>query len=66
MTLCVTFSLVAGIVRVSSDSSEDTRTATAARGSDAAGGGREPFRRAPHKPEKHVPASHAPWCPPAR
>lgn len=64
MTLCVTFSLVAGIVWVSSDSSEDTQTVTAARGSDAAGGGPEPFRRAPHTPEKHVPASHAPWCPP--
>lgn len=63
MTLCVTFSLVAGIVWVSSDSSEDTETVTAARGSDAAGGGREPFRRAPHSPEKHVPASHAPLKP---
>ncbi|MEU4032232.1 class F sortase [Streptomyces anulatus] len=63
MTLCVTFSLVAGIVWVSSDSSEDTQTATAAHGSDAAGGGREPFQRAPHKPEKHVPASHAPLVP---
>ncbi|MFD0039887.1 class F sortase [Streptomyces anulatus] len=62
MTLCVTFSLVTGIVWVSSDS-EDTRTVTAARGSDAAGGGREPFQRAPHKPEKHVPASHAPLAP---
>ncbi|MBW3708911.1 class F sortase, partial [Streptomyces griseus] len=59
MTLCVTFSLVAGIVWVSSDS-EDTRSATAARGNEGAGGGREPFRRAPHEPEKHVPASHAP------
>ncbi|MFJ7416542.1 class F sortase [Streptomyces sp. NPDC098077] len=63
MTLCVTFSLVAGIVCVSSDSSEDTQTATAAHGGDAAGGGREPFQRAPHKPEKHVPASHAPLVP---
>ncbi|MEU4173617.1 class F sortase [Streptomyces sp. NPDC026589] len=63
MTLCVTFSLVTGIVWVSSGSSEDTRTVAAARGSDAAGGGREPFRRAPHEPEKHVPASHAPLVP---
>ncbi|QNE74158.1 class F sortase [Streptomyces finlayi] len=63
MTLCVTFSLVAGIVWVSSDSSDDTRSATAARGSDAAGGGREPFRRAPHTPEEHVPASHTPLVP---
>ncbi|MEU1123745.1 class F sortase [Streptomyces sp. NPDC005899] len=60
MTLCVTFSLVTGIVRVFSDSSEDTPSATAARGTDAAGGGREPFRRAPHTPPEHVPASHAP------
>ncbi|MEY6569270.1 class F sortase, partial [Streptomyces sp. PGLac3x] len=45
MTLCVTFSLVAGIVWVSSDSSEDTLSATAARGPDPAGGGRAPFPR---------------------
>ncbi|KPC94527.1 peptidase C60, partial [Streptomyces sp. NRRL F-6602] len=44
MTLCVTFSLVAGIVWVSSDSSEDTSPVTAAHGPDAAGGGQEPFR----------------------
>ncbi|GAA3005344.1 class F sortase [Streptomyces fulvorobeus] len=62
MTLCVTFSLVTGIVWVSSDS-EDTPSGTAARGSDAAGGGREPFRRAPHTPGEHVPASHAPLVP---
>ncbi|MDQ0793270.1 class F sortase [Streptomyces sp. B1I3] len=60
MTLCVTFSLVTGIVWVSSDSSEDTPSVAAARGGDAAGGGQEPFRRAPHKPQEHVPASHAP------
>ncbi|MDX2404813.1 class F sortase [Streptomyces microflavus] len=63
MTLSVTFSLVAGTVWVSSDSSEDTQSVTAARGSDAAGGGPEPFRRAPHTPEKHVPASHVPLVP---
>ncbi|WP_069169366.1 class F sortase [Streptomyces griseus] len=60
MTLCVTSSLVAGIAWVSSDSSEDTPSVTAARGGDAAGGGQAPFRRAPHKPQEHVPASHAP------
>jgi hypothetical protein len=63
MTLSVTFSLVAGTVWVSSDSSEDTQSVTAARGSDAAGGGPEPFRRAPHTPERHVPASHVPLVP---
>ncbi|WP_329434809.1 class F sortase [Streptomyces albidoflavus] len=63
MTLCVTFSLVAGIVWVSSDSSEDTSPVTAAHGPDAAGGGQEPFRRAPHEPAQHVPASHAPLVP---
>lgn len=62
MTLCVTFSLVAGIVWVSSDSSEDTSPVTAAHGPDAAGGGQEPFRRAPHEPAQHVPAAHAPSC----
>lgn len=60
MTLCVTFSLVTGIVWASSDSSEDTSSVTAARGSDAAGGGAPPFRRAPHAPAKKVPTSHAP------
>ncbi|MFF1465067.1 class F sortase [Streptomyces sp. NPDC058330] len=58
MTLCVTFSLVTGIVWASGDSSDDP--ATAARGGDAAGGGAAPFQRAPHKPPDKVPASHAP------
>ncbi|MFD7887402.1 class F sortase [Streptomyces albidoflavus] len=35
----------------------------AAHGPDAAGGGQEPFRRAPHEPAQHVPASHAPLVP---
>ncbi|MEV6265338.1 class F sortase [Streptomyces sp. NPDC051784] len=56
----MTFSLVTGIVRAVSDSSEDTAPAPAAHGSDAAGGGAPPFRRAPHKPPEKVPASHAP------
>ncbi|MFE5244633.1 MULTISPECIES: class F sortase [unclassified Streptomyces] len=60
MTLCVTSSLVTGVVWASSDSPEDTSSVTAARGSDAAGGGAPPFRRAPHEPQKKVPASHAP------
>ncbi|MFH9617340.1 class F sortase [Streptomyces pratensis] len=60
MTLCVTFSLVTGVVWASSDSSEDASSVTAARGSDAAGGGAPPFRRAPHKPQEKVPASHSP------
>ncbi|MGQ4413304.1 class F sortase [[Kitasatospora] papulosa] len=60
MTLCVTFSLVTGIVWASSDSSEDTSSVTAARGSGAAVGGAPPFRRAPHAPAKKVPTSHAP------
>ncbi|AEN13049.1 MULTISPECIES: class F sortase [unclassified Streptomyces] len=58
MTLCVTFSLVTGIVWASGDSSDDP--VTAARGGDAAGGGAAPFQRAPHKPPDKVPASHAP------
>ncbi|GGZ11427.1 class F sortase [Streptomyces nitrosporeus] len=60
MTLCVTSSLVAGIVWAGSDPPEDGASAAAARGSDAAGGGAEPFRRAPHRPQEQVPASHAP------
>ncbi|MFE3519914.1 class F sortase [Streptomyces sp. NPDC059166] len=56
----MTFSLVTGIVKAVSDSSDDTSPVTAARGSDAAGGGAPPFRRAPHKPQEKVPASHAP------
>lgn len=56
----MTFSLVTGVVWASSDSPEDASSVTAARGSDAAGGGAPPFRRAPHKPQKAVPASHAP------
>ncbi|TXS28466.1 MULTISPECIES: class F sortase [unclassified Streptomyces] len=60
MTLCVTFSLVTGVVWASSDSPEDASSVTAARGNDAAGGGAPPFRRAPHTPQKAVPASHAP------
>ncbi|MFD4030112.1 class F sortase [Streptomyces sp. NPDC058637] len=56
----MTFSLVAGVVWASSDSPEDASSVTAARGSDAAGGGEPPFRRAPHKAQKKVPASHAP------
>ncbi|MEU9363108.1 class F sortase, partial [Streptomyces sp. NPDC048301] len=36
MTLCVTFSLVTGIVKAVSDSSDDASPVTAARGSDAA------------------------------
>ncbi|AWL41321.1 MULTISPECIES: class F sortase [unclassified Streptomyces] len=59
MTLSVTFSLVTGIVWASSDSPDDP-SVTAARGGDAAGGGAQPFRRAPHKPPEKVPASHAP------
>ncbi|MET8176793.1 class F sortase [Streptomyces clavifer] len=60
MTLSVTFSLVAGVVWAGSDSSEDTPSVPAARGSDAAGGGSPPFRRAPHTEQRKVPASHAP------
>ncbi|MFE7752985.1 class F sortase [Streptomyces sp. NPDC057428] len=60
MTLSVTFSLVTGVVWACSDSPEDASSVTAARGSDAAGGGAPPFRRAPHKPQEKVPASHAP------
>ncbi|GAA2917796.1 class F sortase [Kitasatospora cinereorecta] len=60
MTLSVTLSLVTGVVWASSDSSEDASSVTSARGGDAAGGGAPPFRRAPHKPPKKVPASHAP------
>ncbi|WP_327113323.1 class F sortase [Streptomyces sp. NBC_01341] len=60
MTLSVTFSLVTGVVWAVSDSPEDASSVTAARGSDAAGGGAPPFRRAPHKPPEKVPASHAP------
>ncbi|MEU0129562.1 MULTISPECIES: class F sortase [unclassified Streptomyces] len=60
MTLGVTFSLVTGVVWASSDSPEDASSVTAARGSDAAGGEAPPFRRAPHKPQEKVPASHAP------
>ncbi|MFD8064296.1 hypothetical protein ACFV3C_35695, partial [Streptomyces cyaneofuscatus] len=63
MTLSVTFSLVAGIVWVSSDSSEDTVPGTAARGGVSGGGGREPVRRARPQPEPHRPAPPAP--PPA-
>lgn len=59
MTLSVTFSLVTGIVWASSDSPDDP-SVTAARGGDAAGGGAQPFRRAPHEPPEKVPASHAP------
>ncbi|MFK0168603.1 class F sortase [Streptomyces sp. NPDC090306] len=51
MTLGVTFSLVAGIVWASSDSSDDP-SVTAARSADAAGGGDPPPRQ--------VQASHAP------
>lgn len=60
MTLSVTFSLVTGIVWLSSDSSEDVTSVTAARGSDAAGGGAPPFEGASHQPQAKVPASHAP------
>ncbi|MEU0136712.1 class F sortase [Streptomyces sp. NPDC006296] len=60
MTLSVTFSLVTGAVWACSDSSESAAPVTAARGSDAAGGGAPPFRRAPHTPQEKVPASHAP------
>jgi LPXTG-site transpeptidase (sortase) family protein len=56
----VTFSLVTGVVWAGSDSSDDASSVTAARGGDAAGGGAPPFERAPHKPPKAVPASHAP------
>jgi len=60
MTLCVTFSLVTGVVWASSDSPEDASSVTAARGGDAAGGGAAPFRRAPREPQAKVPVSHAP------
>ncbi|MEK8145404.1 class F sortase [Streptomyces sp. M10(2022)] len=63
MTLSVTISLVTGVVWASGDSSEDTSSVTAARGTDAAGGGTPPFQRAPHKPPEKVPASHAPLSP---
>ncbi|GFN08787.1 hypothetical protein Smic_73430 [Streptomyces microflavus] len=64
MTLCVTFSLVAGIVWVSSDSAEDTQ-AVAARGSDAAGGGGS--RSDGHRTNQRstCPPRTPPWCPPA-
>ncbi|MET7365983.1 class F sortase [Streptomyces sp. NPDC005566] len=60
MTLSVTLTLVAGVVWASSGSPEDASSVTAARGSDAAGGGAPPFRRTPHKPQKKVAPSHAP------
>ncbi|MGW0791062.1 class F sortase [Streptomyces sp. NPDC002911] len=56
----MTFSLVTGVVWACSDPSEEASSVTAARGSDAAGGGAPPFRRAPHKPQATVPASHTP------
>lgn len=59
MTLCATISLVTGVVWASGDSSGDPQSVTAARGTDAAGGG-PPFRRAPHRPPEKIPASHAP------
>ncbi|MFD9499257.1 class F sortase [Streptomyces sp. NPDC060035] len=62
MTLCVTASLVTGVVWASGDSSDDPQSVTAARGTDAAGGG-PAFRRAPQKPAVTVPASHPPLSP---
>ncbi|MFD9927193.1 class F sortase, partial [[Kitasatospora] papulosa] len=56
----MTFSLVTGIVWASSDSSEDTSSVTAARGSDAAGGGARPDRRAPLPPAEYVATAHPP------
>ncbi|MET7683348.1 class F sortase [Streptomyces sp. NPDC005423] len=49
MTLCATFSLVAGVVWASSDSSEGP-SATAVRSADAAGGGVRPSRQVTHAP----------------
>jgi LPXTG-site transpeptidase (sortase) family protein len=51
MTVCVTISLVTGVVWASGDSTEDTRSVATLDG-DAAGGGAPPFGKAP--------ASHAP------
>ncbi|TXS07415.1 class F sortase [Streptomyces sp. col6] len=52
MTLCVTFSLVTGIVWASSDSSDDP--VAAAHGNDAAGGGDRPASHAPLSPSRPV------------
>lgn len=49
MTLCATFSLVAGAVWTFSDTS-DPPAITAARANDAAGGGTPPARQASHAP----------------
>lgn len=62
MTLCVSLSLVTGIVRSCGSSPEVASSDAAARGSDAAGGG-PPFRRAPQKTPENIPASHAPLSP---
>ncbi|MEU1091235.1 class F sortase [Streptomyces sp. NPDC005576] len=63
MTLCATSSLVTGIVWVCGDSSDDATAHAAARGSDAAGGGVPPFRRAPHRMPESIPESHPPLSP---
>ncbi|PZT77552.1 MULTISPECIES: class F sortase [unclassified Streptomyces] len=52
MTLCVTFSLVSGIVWASSDSPDDA--VAAAHGNDAAGGGDRPVSHAPLSPSRPV------------
>ncbi|MFC8533050.1 class F sortase [Streptomyces sp. NPDC057249] len=52
MTLCVTSSLVTGIVWASSDSSDDP--VAAAHGNDAAGGGDRPVSHAPLSPSRPV------------
>ncbi|NEC66178.1 class F sortase [Streptomyces sp. SID9727] len=52
MTLCVTSSLVTGIVWASSDSSDDP--VAAAHGNDAAGGGDRPVPHAPLSPSRPV------------
>ncbi len=41
----------------------DTPPETVVHGSDAAGGGAPPFRRAPHAPPREVPVSHTPLAP---
>lgn len=62
MTVCVTISLVTGVVWATGDSSEDTPS-VAALGGDAAGGGTAPVGRASHQAADRVPASHAPLAP---